>query len=168
MEFLVLAMEEHERNPVLWYYQGRCLQSMDRPHEALDSFRKAVEINDQYAAGFVEMGLTLNTLGEHAEAIVSFDRALKIDDRFETAWINKGFSHERIGELDTALQCYGKALEYNSACVVAWHNRGSVLIQKGRYADAEASFQKVLSLSRTNEVTHMAKLGLELCRQAGK
>lgn len=168
MARLVLAIEKHAGNPILWYYQGRCLQSMGRPEEALHSFRKSVELNDKYAAGFVEIGLTLNNLGKHVEAIANLDRALEIDITFESAWINKGFAHEQMGDTDAALRCYEKALAQNSDCVEAWQNRGSILVQKGLYAEARECFQKVLGLSRTDEVRHMAKLGLMLCREADK
>jgi len=168
MDRLVLAIEKHDSNPVLWYYQGRCLQNMGRPEEALQSFRKAVKLNDRYAAAFVEIGLTLNNLGKHNEAIANLDRALEIDATVESAWINKGFAQERIGDTEGALRCYEAALAQNSNCAEAWQNRGSVLVQKGLYAEASECFQKVLSLSKTEEVRHMANLGLVLCRQAEK
>jgi tetratricopeptide (TPR) repeat protein len=168
MERLVLAIEKHESNPVLWYYQGRCLQSMGRPEDALQSFRKAVDLNDKYAAAFVEIGLTLNNLGMHSEAISNLDRALEIDSSFASAWVNKGFALERLGDIDGALRCYEEALAQDSNCVEAWQNRGSVLVQKGLFAEAGKCFRKVLDLSRTEEVNHMARLGLALCREAHK
>lgn len=70
---------------------------------------RALQIDPNNVATWIQEGLALNGLGKYNEAIQWFDKVLQIDPNLANAWYNKGFVLKKLGKRNEAKQCFDKA-----------------------------------------------------------
>jgi TolB-like protein/Tfp pilus assembly protein PilF len=73
-----MALRLDERDPWGHLTNGLVLWRMRRHRQAERSFRRALELNPNFALAYAYLGNTLADLGEHDEAIKSANRALRL------------------------------------------------------------------------------------------
>ena len=171
---------------------GRALHNVCRYDEALEHYRKALEIPglNEVDRQFLE-GRVYNNTGESYESGGYFDaarpyyeKALEISkavgNKLEMAvsYHNLGtICHNCTGELNKALISYHKALEIRKACgyrlgeVTSYHNIGGVYQQRGKYQKALGFYEKSLQISkeinnRRFEGANLLFIG-KVCRHLG-
>jgi len=60
---------------------------------SIESYDKAIEIDENYAEAWNGKALSLYEIGEHKEEIDCYNRAIKIKPNFSEAWTNKGATY---------------------------------------------------------------------------
>jgi tetratricopeptide (TPR) repeat protein len=78
--------------------------------EALDLFRKAIEIEPQFAKAYVFIGMSLLQQGEVDEAASMFQKALGINSEYVSANFNLGLTCEGKQDWQGAIKSYEKVL----------------------------------------------------------
>jgi tetratricopeptide (TPR) repeat protein len=92
---------------------GRVLQSQGRLAEAGSSYRRALELDHEYAAAMIGLGTIDAALGRAGEALKRFDAAIELDPNHAEAHIARARTLEVVGRTDDALAAYFRALEFD-------------------------------------------------------
>ncbi|MEG4504890.1 tetratricopeptide repeat protein [Microcoleus sp. F6_B4] len=129
-----------------WLEKGQCLQNLERYDEALESFDRALELNDNDKLAWRIRGGLLNNLKRYDGALASFDRAIALDDNDRLAWVLRGNVLYDLKRPQEALASLDKAIELGANYQPVWALRGYVLHNLERYEEALASFDKAIEL----------------------
>lgn len=109
-----------ELNPDPRYYNrlGIALRRDNRENEAVDAFRKAVELDPTYSVGYVGLGGAYVSLGRFDDAIEAYTTALELDPTLQqarlglaTAYTAKGNEAMNRGQIRNAIESLQKAVE---------------------------------------------------------
>jgi tetratricopeptide (TPR) repeat protein len=123
-------------------------------------FKRAIELNPNYAIAHLWYSHILSAVGRHNEAVAEAKRALELEPVSVLMGKNVGHILYEARQYDQALEYYKKALEMDPSFAQAQREIGLVYEQKGMYQEAMTALQKLLSLSgRYATATHKADLG---------
>ncbi|MFW6170144.1 MAG: tetratricopeptide repeat protein [Planctomycetota bacterium] len=139
---------------------------LGQDREALESWRKVVELDEDFSDAYLGMGSILKDLGEHEKAIAAFRKGIELDPDLEHAY----------RELTELLLLEGKpeeALQVAQECVdrfpsVREHHfwLGQTYKQLGDYEKAFESHQEAVRIDPEFTLSHHALA--PLCARLGK
>ena len=118
----------------------------NRPEEAVDSYRQALQLNPDHAVAHSNLGMVLVKLDRGEEAIASIRRALEIDPEFAGAYNDLGNVYAAHGDQQRALENFRKAEEMEPDRSDVHNNIAVSLHKLGRADEAEASFLRALEI----------------------
>jgi len=132
-------------------YESMCNEAVSRNalqqfEEAITACRKAVSLNADAPAAWINMGIALQNLGRYEEALSSLDRAIEIDPRERLAWNNHGNVLDTLERFDEAIVSFDQALELDPGYDRAWNNKGWALLSSGRYQEALKCFNEAIRI----------------------
>lgn len=94
----------------LYLLLSTILVRMDkRQEEAAEAARRAVEINPNYVASYLQYGLCLMACDKNREAAQNFERLVKLDPTSYEAWSSMGRIYGELGEEQRSKDCEAKA-----------------------------------------------------------
>ena len=131
---------------LLWNILGAANAGLRRLPEAEVGFRKAAELNPNYADAHNNMGMVLKEQGKLDEAIEFCQHALKIKPDYAAAHSNMGVVLKEQGKLEGAIESYQRALKIKPDYADAHNNMGIALQDQGKLADAIESYQRALTI----------------------
>ncbi len=135
-----------EKNFLAWNNLGTALQQNGQPNGAIESFRKALDIEPYYADGYTNLGGVLLGQGKFDQAIAYFQRALQLRPANPKAQNNLGLALLDEGHVDEAIGDFQQAIEINPLYLEAYYNLGVAFQRKGEWDAASACFEKVLEI----------------------
>ncbi len=115
--------------------------------EAEKSYRRAIELNPNYAIAHHWYASFLLEMGRKEEAIAEKRLALQLDPLSLIINSDLGFVYYNARQYDRAIEQLQKTIELDPGFIWTYQNLGFVYEQKKMYAESIASFQKALSLS---------------------
>jgi eukaryotic-like serine/threonine-protein kinase len=115
--------------------------------EAEFQYKRAVELNPNYATARHWHSIYLSVLSRHEEAIAEAKRALELDPLSLIIQANLGGRYLRAGRYGEAIQECQKALDLDSSFVIGHDCLGFAYLQTGRTQEAIAEFQIAARLS---------------------
>ncbi len=110
-------------------------------------FKRAIELNPNYATAHHWYAESLVVLGRLAEAITVVNRAQELDPLSLMISAQVGWVLYHVRQYDQAIEQYRRTLEIDPDFWIAHLFLGLVYEQKGRYEEAIAEFQKAESQS---------------------
>jgi eukaryotic-like serine/threonine-protein kinase len=110
-------------------------------------YKRAIELNPNYATARHWYSVHLSVLGRHDEAIAEAKRALELDPLSLIIQANLGRRYLNGRHYDEAIQECAKVLEMDSSFVLAHDCLGFAHLQKGRFDAAIAEFRAAADLS---------------------
>ena len=155
-EFLFEARKTLKQYPdafMVWNLLGIVKAENGNISEAANSFKKAVNLNSNFADGYNNLGNTLVEQGKFDEAIVSFENALSLKPEMAEALNNLGNIFQNQGEFNNALKHYEKAISINPNYIDALNNLGVAYQHLGKSINAINAFKKAILLEPTNNVS---------------
>ena len=135
--------------------------------EAIDAYRRVVEIDPTYAAAWNNLGLLLHRMGHYDDAQEAYATALAQDERCCQAAYNLGSLHEDRGDVELAIRHYRLALELAPDYADAHFNLAAALSRAGRAADALRHWQRYVELDAGSPWARIARAHLELVEPGG-
>jgi len=114
---------------------------------AIESYKKAIKINPNFAECYSNMGNALKDKGELDTAIESYKKAIKVNPNFAEAYNNMGSALKDRGELDAAIKSCKQAVKINPGYAEAYSNMGNALHNKGDLDSAIASYEKAIKIN---------------------
>lgn len=121
-------------------------------------FRRAIELNPNYATAYQWCGRLLSALGRHNESIVNLQMAQALDPLSLSINTGMGVSYYMARRYEDAIEQYRKALEMDATFTVAHEHLGSALLQTGNYDEAIAEFEAAARLD-ASDIGLRASLG---------
>ena len=127
---------------------------------AIECFKRALQINPDYAEAHNSLGIVLQSQGRFDEAIASYDKALRIKPDLFEAHNNRGVALKEQGRLGGAIACFDKALQINPRFAEAHNNLGAALREQGRMEESATSFGRALRVKPDFAEAHSNLCGL--------
>lgn len=155
---------EFPGNPILYNILGAANAGLRNVEGAIENFKKALQINPDYAEAHNSLGIVLQSQGCFDEAIASYRKALQIRPDLVEAHNNLGTALKHQGRLDEAIASFGKALKIDPRFAESYNNLGTALKDQGRLTEAISSFGKALQLNPRFAEAHSG-LGVALQEQ---
>jgi tetratricopeptide (TPR) repeat protein len=149
------------QNPTAHNGLGAALARRGQIEEAIDHYRKALEIKPDDLEAHVNLGSALAGRGQLDEAIAHFRSALKIKLDDGDAHNSLGLALAGRGQVDEAIAHYRKALEIKPDDAGAHDNLGLALAGRGQLDEAIAHYRKALEINPDDVGAH-DNLGLAL------
>src|SRR6267143_282978 len=122
--------------------------------EAIDHYRRALELEPNYQFGRYNLGATLVQKGDAASAIPLLQAALDTDPNNPKAYYSLGTALQQTGRSDEAVVSYDRALQLQPQFVDARTNLGNLLLERGDNAGAMAHYRKAVELDPNSPMTH--------------
>lgn len=138
------AIQITKRNFIAYNNLGFFYSHKERYDDAINAYRKSLEIEPRFEDAQNNLGYALAKLGKHEEAIAHYQIALKIKPDLVEAHNNLGNSLAEIGKVDEAIAHYEIALAKNPQHADAHNNFGVALAMKGKLNEAIEHFKKSL------------------------
>lgn len=151
-----LALDEH--NVDAHFLRGLLAKSTGNPTEAIDHFRRTVELASDFAPGLRELIGGLLSENRVHEAVSVAKRAVASDDASAELHGYLGSALAAAGEADGALEHYRRAVAL-APDIAQWQlNLADALLKSENFVEAANGYRRVLALSPDNALAH-ASLG---------
>ena len=125
---------------------GLLHQVMSNNSEAIEEFRVALVIDDNYALAHNNLGTALLEAGEEQEAVREFQRAIDINPQYAPAITNLANYYKREGKTEQAKIQYLKALQADPSSAETHYNLGWLYEGEGETRKAIDHFNRFLEL----------------------
>lgn len=125
---------------------GNALQQSGRLAEAEQSFRAAIERNDQSAEAYCNLSNLLNIQQRHDEAVLAAARAVALDAGLAAGHNNFGNALMALESPDEAATCYRRAVMLQADFAEGWYNLGGALAELDECTGALDAFGHALAL----------------------
>ena len=156
------AAEEAEH----WFQRGLTLEERGAPpDQALDAYRKAIELNPNAAGALVNLGTIAFRAHRLREAAVYYERAIEADPRYPLAHFNLGNVFDEMGQLEPAREQYEMALRLNPTYADAHFNLALVAERNSDHLRAVKHWKAYLKLDPSSSWAEQARKQLEQLRR---
>ena len=143
------------------YYELGVLYKENNSHEeAINSFKKAIELNPKHSMALYELGIIFEQQKNYDEAIKNYTESLRIKENSE-AFQNLGVCYLKKGMLKEAYRNLVKAILLNPNKYTIYNNLGAVLERIGNYDSAVQMLEIGIKLNPKNTIGYY-NLGLVL------
>jgi len=151
-----------------------------RAGEAIEQFKKAIEINPRYAMAHNNLGIAYTKIGMLDEAVYEYEQALAINPRHAKAHYNLGVVYFRQGDFDRAMVKFKDAIVINPNYTEAHYNLGNTYDKKGLWDNAITEHKKAIAINPRHAMAYNnlaviycyrkgdLKLAAEYCKRAIK
>ena len=133
---------------------GRALAEQGQPDEALEHFRRAVEIRPDYVHARYNLGNLLMQQGRLTEAEQHLRQVVAQQPGLARAHSDLGNCLLRLGKAAEAEQQYLEALEIDPSFADAHYNLAMALHRQGRLEEAGERYQQAIDLDPANADAH--------------
>jgi tetratricopeptide (TPR) repeat protein len=146
-----LNQEEHK----LEYSLGLACEQLGRPREAMDHYKKAVQLRPQYVAARYNLGRLLQEFGLLQSAMDQYAEAVRIKPDFAQAHCNLGALLASAGRFDEAIPRLeeGARLDPEAGAYV---NLVDAYMQTGRRDDAVRAAEEAVRMAREDGDANLA------------
>jgi TolB-like protein/DNA-binding winged helix-turn-helix (wHTH) protein/Tfp pilus assembly protein PilF len=122
-------------------------------------FKRAIELNPNYANAHLWYALSLMWTGRHDEAVLEITRAQQLDPLLLAVSANVGFILAAAHRYDEAIAECRKTVDLDPNFPLGHYRLGQIYTLKGAYSEAIAELEKAVAVSRSNPRA-TAELGL--------
>jgi tetratricopeptide (TPR) repeat protein len=127
-----------------WHQLGKGYQVAGRNYEAVQSFRRSIEIDPGQVPTYVDTVYSLLALGDYPTAERVIARGLEIDPEYAGLWAVRGAIHAGRSEWDAAVEALERAVALDPKGSRAAFDLAEVLLRQGRYAEAAEMFRETV------------------------
>ena len=120
----------------LLFQRGRARLTLDKQKDAIDDFRRSIEISPIHLGSRMALSEALQRAGQFDKAEETLDGAVEAFPSSPLVFNNRGMFHQSRGQMDKAILDFTQAISLNPQFTQAHLNRGFTLLRKG---DAEAA-----------------------------
>jgi tetratricopeptide (TPR) repeat protein len=157
------AIAERRGGMLVHVSRGLALVSSGRADEAVEAFRRAIELAPDDVAARTNLGDALARLGRLEEAREILEEATRIDPGDAKARFNLGTVSARLGDDEAAVTHLRAAVEIDGGLVPALVNLGNALRRLGRFDDALEAYRRAIEVRPTHASARINE-GLTLVR----
>lgn len=142
-----VKQNERRFEAVEWYKKGSAHIDTDEYEQAIECFKRAIEIDPSYAAPWGGMAMAYGMLQRYDEAEKACRRGIEIDPNDLASWVNLGQVYNILGKPEQSMECSQKAIDIDPTVATPWNNLGAAYYRMGNYAKAEECYKKATQLN---------------------
>jgi tetratricopeptide (TPR) repeat protein len=148
---------------------GLVFAQLQRPDLALEQFRRAIELEPQYADAHFHLGVALAEATRWGEAVAAYQTALSLPTLTvpDLARQNLGLALYHLGRYHDAEQELRFAIGLSPEMQAAYHHLGLVLAAEGRRDEARQAFNRARELGPDTPFGQAAGLQLRALGEKG-
>jgi lipoprotein NlpI len=120
---------------------GREAQRKGLLGKAIESFDKAIKLNDKKVPAYFFKGDTLAMQRKHAEAIALFTKVIELDPKASSAYRLRGDEQLKLGEIEKAVDDFNKYIALEPRGEPNMWQRGIALYYAGKFSEARRQFE---------------------------
>jgi len=129
-------------------YNLGCSEGLAGNHtEAIDAFRRCLELNPAYTKALFNMGNSFQMLRRDADALDVYAKAIAANPNDALSYYEMGNIYLRAGRSDDALAAFRKVTQLRQDYPRANVNLGAVLARRGDHAEAIEQFRTAIRLN---------------------
>lgn len=147
-------------NASTYFAHGHLLERQGNYKQAIEQYRRALELSPKFLSARNRLGIALNKLGSHAQASTEFRRAIEQKPTQAYLHNNLGFSLYLEHRYEQAVETLRHALELKPDYSRARMNYGVVLAKLGQYDQALSEF--TLAAGKTEAYYNLGIIQTEL------
>ena len=133
---------------------GVALKALDRPEEAIESYRRALAVKPDYGEARNNLARTLKTLGRHEEAVESYRGVVAAAPAEARAHVELGESLQALERHEEAVASFRRALATEPDNVEAYCSLGNALRDLDRHQEAAATYREALAIQPGHAGAH--------------
>ena len=111
------------------------------------ALQKAIELNPDNEAAYLNLGITLIDLQDYAGAAKALERAVVLRKDWLPAHNELGLAYRQLGNLDDAIKQFRKVVEINDKFAAGYYNLGEALYRNRKSGDAKKMADKLKPLN---------------------
>jgi len=131
--------------------RGQYFHDHEKPGEAIDDFRMALEIDPRNYDAQTDLAIMYSIVGQFAEGVANFGRAIEIAPERPEAYANRAAALMALLRNEDALIDLTRSIELNPMQTVAYENRAIVYTRKGQHDLAAMDFSELLARNPRDE-----------------
>ncbi|MBI5191894.1 MAG: tetratricopeptide repeat protein [Nitrospirae bacterium] len=143
-----MKIEEEPENPKAYYEYGIECCEYGLAAEAVEAFKKVLDINPDFPFVHGYLGASLITLGFHREAIVYLNQGINKEPDNPGLYNNIASAYYEIGDYDKAIIYYKKAIDLKPDYASCYKNIGLSYLKLDDKSHAVESLEKALLLNQ--------------------
>jgi tetratricopeptide (TPR) repeat protein len=156
-----------EKESEFWFQRGLALEESGAAvEEAIEAYRKSVELNPNAAGSLVNLGTIYFRMRSHMEAEAFYRRAVEADPKYPLALFNLGNLYDEEGDLEKARDFYTRALALNPGYADAHFNLALLCERTGEGLKAMHHWKAYLRADSSSSWAAIARRQLEKLKQA--
>ena len=125
---------------------GGWLRELERPGEAIESYRRALEIDSKNEMALAALAEVYRAQGKPDAAIEGYRTVLKLEPRQPHMWYQLATLYLDLGREAEARRTFETALEHNPGMGAAYNSLAALAFERGDLAEAERLVRKGLEL----------------------
>ncbi len=106
----------------LYYNQGNAHYEEGKFDEAIEDYKKAIELESEFTEAYNNLGNAYGRKGDYDEAIINYTKAMKISPRFGKAYVNLGYAYYLKGNYKLSCRYYERACGLGYCKGLGWVN----------------------------------------------
>lgn len=132
--------------------------------EALECYKRYVEIKKTSCSGYLKIGISQENLGDTEEAIRSYKKSVNIRADFIEGYISLGSCYCGLFNYNAATEVYMEAIKKNPGEATLYYHLGIACEMSKRYPEAVKAYEMALELNPTDEeiIYHLGAVLTEL------
>jgi tetratricopeptide (TPR) repeat protein len=121
-----------------YYRLGVIYEKKGSMTDAMESYRKALDLDPELTAAHLNAGILLSRVGRYGEAKAELMRTVELDPGYAKAYYNLGLVYAEEAVNDSALLMMEKAIELKSDYGLAKLGKAGVYYETARFDEAES------------------------------
>jgi len=114
--------------------------------QAIQFYKKAIELNPEYAEAWRNLGEAYRDKGFLNEAISSYKKAINLEPNIGETYYKLGLCFEKLREVDKASYYFGKAIQINPDDSLSHNALGKIYYQKRDFDKALIHFKQAIEI----------------------
>lgn len=144
MEQLKDLTQRYPENALFHKLLGNTYFQMGLLDWAIDHYRRAIEMDPDYADAHYDLGVAYYHRARVNDAIEAYQTVLKLDPDYHAAHYRIGLCYLHVRKLNAAVRHLVETTVVTPEYVMAHYHLGTIYYEQGDYARAEVSFKRVL------------------------
>ncbi len=129
-----------------YYFSGIDAIEKNHFHLAVQSFKKAIEIDPTMIKAYIYLGRVYFTKGMIQDAIDAYKKGVELDPANPQSYLYLGIAYRYNDEYELAITELNKAIELNPLSALAYDEIGVTLIKLEKNDEAIAAFENAIAI----------------------
>ena len=144
---LKTLVNDYPNEAILHNLSGACYASLGRLDDAVNSYKEALIIKQDYAEVHNSLGVSLQGLGLLSDAIKSYENSIAVSPDYAEAHNNLGNTFKELEQLESAINSYENAIAIKPNLAQAHYNLGLIFNELRDHAKAVRSYEKAIAIN---------------------
>jgi len=132
------------------YIYGNILKIQNKFHDAIDLYKKAISLNNNFSEAYNNLANTQKIMGDNKNATYNYTQAIKSNNSNLGAYFNLANLYRSEKKFEEAINNYKKVLELNPKFVESMNNIGSINLILGNFENGLKYFVEAIEIDKFN------------------